>query len=271
MKNRYRTLFISDIHLGSKRSKTRALHQFLQNAETDTLVLLGDIIDIWSMKKRWHWPQQHTNIIRRLLTFAKKGTRVIYIPGNHDAIFREYDGLRFGEIEIKNEYQHQTADSRKIWVIHGDEFDLFMRPSYRHLANLGDTVYRLMLAINQLNNHLRKWQGKAYWSLSEFLKTRTDGFLKIIGRYEQNLSFAAKQKGYDGIICGHIHHAAIKKINSVQYYNTGDWVESCTAIAEDYSGALELIRWQEESKTDETLPDFPKKKTKKNYSWLNLF
>jgi UDP-2,3-diacylglucosamine pyrophosphatase LpxH len=271
IQNRYRTVFISDIHLGSKRSKTKALHQFLQHIETETLVLLGDVVDVWAMKKRWYWPQQHTNTIRRLLTFAKKGTRVIYIPGNHDDLFREYDGLQFGEIEIKNELIHQTVDGRKIWLIHGDQFDIFMRPSYRFLTFFGDFIYRFLLSLNRLNNRLRKWRGKPYWSLSEYLKTRTDGFLKIIARFEHNLSMAAKQKGYDGIICGHIHHAAVKNLNSVQYFNTGDWVESCTALAEDYSGAIELIRWND---AQEKLPAQKKEAEstpKNNHLWLNLF
>lgn len=243
MKLKLRTVFISDVHLGNKRSNASLLLDFLYSIETDTLVLAGDIIDIWSMKRKWYWTQEHSNVIRKFLSFAKFGTRVIYIPGNHDDIFRQYAGLQFGDIEIKYEHVHQMADGRRIWVIHGDEFDVYMHPSYRIFAFLGDYIYRFLIFLNRLNNQFRSLSGKEYWSLSHYLKTQTNGFFKVITRYENSLANAAVSHSYDGIICGHIHHGAIKQMGSFSYYNSGDWVDSFTALTEDFSGNIRLLHW----------------------------
>jgi len=238
-----KTVFLSDLHLGTRFAKVDYLLDFLYNIDPEQIILVGDIIDIWSLKTGWHWKQSHTNVIRRLLSFAKQGKRVIYIPGNHDETFREYVNLSFGEVQIKERIEYRTMDGKRLMVVHGDQYDVFMRSSYRWLAHVGDKLFHGVQNLSRLYQRFRQFLGLKYWSLAGYLKDRTKSVVKVIGRFEEALITAAKREGYDGVICGHIHHAEIREIDGLQYYNTGDWVDSCTALVERQDGRLEVIRW----------------------------
>ncbi|WP_178861960.1 UDP-2,3-diacylglucosamine diphosphatase [Thiomicrorhabdus cannonii] len=242
---RYRTLWISDLHLGSKGCKADFVSHFLKQHDCETLILVGDIIDGWRMRKRTYWPQAHTNVIRRILTRAKRGTKVIYITGNHDDMLRRYSGVQFGNIHLLDEYVHTTADGRKLWCIHGDQFDGVVQ-CHRWMALFGDFLYETMLHVNRWYNQLRHRLGFGYWSLSAYLKNRVKRAVNFISDFEEAVAKEAKHKGMDGVVCGHIHHAEIREIGGEQpisYYNCGDWVESCTALAEDFDGKIQLIHW----------------------------
>ncbi|MBD3754958.1 MAG: UDP-2,3-diacylglucosamine diphosphatase [Gammaproteobacteria bacterium] len=242
---RYRTLWISDLHLGSKGCKADFVSHFLKQHDCETLILVGDIIDGWRMRKRVYWPQAHTNVIRRILTRAKRGTKVIYITGNHDDMLRRYSGVQFGNIDLVDEYVHTTADGRKLWCIHGDQFDAVVQ-CHRWIALFGDFLYETMLHLNRWFNQVRHRFGFGYWSLSAYLKNRVKRAVNFISDFEEAVAKEASHKGMDGVICGHIHQAEIREIgdkNTVTYYNCGDWVESCTALAEDFDGRIHLIHW----------------------------
>lgn len=242
---RYRTLWISDLHLGSKGCKADFVSQFLKMHDCDTLILVGDIIDGWRMRKRAYWPQAHTNVIRRILTRAKRGTKVIYITGNHDDMLRRYSGVQFGNIDLVDEYIHTTADGRKLWCIHGDQFDGVIQ-CHRWIAFFGDFLYETMLHVNRWYNQLRHRLGFGYWSLSAYLKNRVKRAVNFISDFEEAVAKETRHKGMDGVVCGHIHQAEIREIGTEQaitYYNCGDWVESCTALAEDFDGSIQLIHW----------------------------
>lgn len=242
---RYRTIWISDTHLGSKGCKAEFLADFLKQHDCEKLILVGDIIDGWRIKKKAHWPQEHTNVIRRILTRAKRGTEVIYITGNHDDMLRRYSGINFGNIHLVDEHVHTTADGKKLWCIHGDQFDGVIQ-CHRWLAFVGDFLYETVLTWNRWFNHARARLGFGYWSLSAYLKGRVKRAVNFISEFEQALTKAAKQKQMDGVVCGHIHHAEIREMDSgIQYLNSGDWVESCTALAEDFDGKIQLIQWVE--------------------------
>ncbi len=240
----YRTLFISDVHLGTRASQAEMLLDFLKYTEAETIYLVGDILDFWRIKRGAVWPQSHNDVLQKLLRKARKGTRIIYIPGNHDEGIRDYAGMHFGGIEIERQAFHTTADGRRFIVLHGDEYDVVVRYA-RWLAFLGDRGYELALWSNWPLNFIRRRLGLGYWSLSAYLKHRVKTAVSFIGEFEKNLAEEARRHHVDGVICGHIHHAANLDIGGVRYINTGDWVESCTAIAETNTGELELIRWHD--------------------------
>ena len=240
----YRTLFISDVHLGTRACQAEMLIEFLDDHDAETIYLVGDIVDFWRIKRGAIWPQAHNNVLQKLLGKVRNGSRVVYIPGNHDEGLRDYCGTRFGGIEIERDAVHETNDGRRYLVIHGDEFDVVVRYA-RWLAFLGDRGYQLALWMNWPLNFIRRRLGLGYWSLSAYLKNRVKSAVNFIGDFERSLSDEAQRRHVEGVICGHIHHAATKMIGDVHYVNTGDWVESCTAIVEKQDGAFELIRWLE--------------------------
>jgi UDP-2,3-diacylglucosamine pyrophosphatase LpxH len=249
---RVRALFISDVHLGMRNIQVNRLLDFLRQHDAETIYLVGDIVDGWRLQKSWRWMPEYNALAQILLKKAGKGTRVVYLPGNHDEFLREYLGTYFGEIEFIDRTVHTTAEGRTYLVIHGDQFDVVVRHA-KWLAHVGDWAYNMALRTNLFINWVRRRLGLSYWSLSAWAKQKVKGAVSIIGRFEEALSQEAQKTGVDGVICGHIHHADMHDRLGVHYINTGDWVESCTAIAETYDGSFELIRWTEE-------PALPKKK-----------
>jgi UDP-2,3-diacylglucosamine pyrophosphatase LpxH len=241
---KFRTVFISDIHLGFRGCSAEYLLDFLHSIETETLYLVGDIIDLWSLKKSFFWPQAHNNVIRTILGKAKRGTRVVYIPGNHDSVFREYDGMMFGNVEIRLEAVHETADGRRLLVLHGDEFDSVIKASPM-LEALGNRAYALILRLNRYVNFFRRRFGFPYWSIAAYLKHKVKNAVSYISNFEKALADEARRRGLDGMVCGHIHRADISTIDGILYCNDGDWVESCTTLTEDFAGRLALLRWTE--------------------------
>jgi len=242
---RYRSIWLSDIHLGYRGCKADYLLDFLRSTECEYLFLVGDIIDIWAMKRRGlYWPQSHNNVIRTILGKAKHGTKVIYVPGNHDEMLRDYDGLVFGNVEIHLDYIHETADGRRLLMLHGDEFDSVIRYS-RFIGYLGDTAYDFLLYLNRGVNYFRRKFGFPYWSISAYLKNKVKNAVNVISNFEQAVAHEAKKRDVDGLVCGHIHHAEIRYINGVLYCNDGDWVESCTAMVETQGGLLEILHWSD--------------------------
>ncbi|MEQ8345135.1 MAG: UDP-2,3-diacylglucosamine diphosphatase [Sneathiellaceae bacterium] len=240
--HRYRTLWISDIHLGTRGCKADYLLEFLKFTESETLYLVGDIVDGWRLRRSWYWHQSHNDVIQKLLRKARKGTRVIYVPGNHDEALRDYVDMQFGGITLRAQDIHSLADGRRVLVIHGDQFDGIVRYA-RWLALLGDTAYTMALAANTRLNQVRNRMGLPYWSLSAFLKHKVKNAVEYISDYELALAEEARRTGVDGVVCGHIHHAEIRDIDGILYCNDGDWVESCTALAEHFDGRLEILNW----------------------------
>jgi UDP-2,3-diacylglucosamine pyrophosphatase LpxH len=239
---RLRTVFISDIHLGFKGCSADLLLDFLHHVEMDHLFLVGDIIDVWSMKRSMYWPQAHNNVLRTILGKAKRGTKVIFVPGNHDEVFREFDGAVFGNLEIHREYIHRGADGRRMLVLHGDEFDSVVKCS-PWLAKLGSNIYDVLLAANPYINWVRRLFDLPHWSLSAYLKNKAKTAVQYIGSFEDAVALAARKRGVDTVVCGHIHRAEMREIEGVLYCNDGDWVESCTSLVEDMNGQLRLIDW----------------------------
>jgi UDP-2,3-diacylglucosamine pyrophosphatase LpxH len=239
---RFRTIFISDTHLGTAGCNAELLFDFLKSVECETLYLVGDIIDGWRLKKGWFWPTRHNDVVRRVLKMAKKGTRVVYVPGNHDEVLRDFIGLGFGDIEILPEAIHETADGRRLLVLHGDEFDGVVL-YHRWLAFAGDSAYVALLRLNIWFNALRRGFGLPYWSLSAYMKKKVKNAVEFIGRYEEAVAHAARERGADGVVCGHIHSAEIREFEGITYYNDGDWVESCTALVEHEDGRMEILDW----------------------------
>jgi UDP-2,3-diacylglucosamine pyrophosphatase LpxH len=240
----YRTLFISDVHLGTKACQAEALLEFLRHFEADTIYLVGDIIDFWRIKRSPHWPQAHNDVVQKLLRKVRKGTRLVFIPGNHDEALRSYCGQHFGGVEFKLNDIHETADGRRFVVMHGDEFDVVIR-YVKWLALLGDWAYVTALGVNTAFNKVRRSFGLSYWSLSAYLKQKVKKAVNYIGDFENALVGEARRQSADGVICGHIHHPAMRKFEEVLYVNVGDWVESGTAVGETREGKLEMIRWME--------------------------
>jgi UDP-2,3-diacylglucosamine pyrophosphatase LpxH len=239
---RLRTVFISDIHLGFKGCSADLLLDFLHQVEMEYLFLVGDIIDVWSMKKSMFWPQAHNNVVRTILGKAKRGTKVIFVPGNHDEVFREFDGAVFGNLEIHREYVHQGAGGRRMLVLHGDEFDSVVKFS-PWLAKLGSNIYDILLAANPYINWVRRRFDLPHWSLSAYLKNKTKSACQYIGSFEDAVAQAASKRNVDTVVCGHIHRAEMREINGILYCNDGDWVESCTSLVEDMNGQLRLVDW----------------------------
>lgn len=244
-RTRYRTIWISDIHLGTRGCNARMLKDFLDRTDSDTMYLVGDIIDGWRLKKRFYWPSTHNDIVWRIMKRAKRGTRVVYIPGNHDEMFRQFSGLNFGGVEIRRKAIHETADGRRLLVLHGDEFDTVML-AHRWLAFVGDALYGLMMRLNVVVNRVRQFFDMPYWSLSKMAKHKVKNAVEFISRYEEVVARAADNRGIDGVVCGHIHTAEIREIGGVTYYNDGDWVEGCTALVEHFDGRMEILHWAEE-------------------------
>ncbi len=239
---RYRTIWISDIHLGTRGCRADFLLDFLRNTESERLYLVGDIIDGWRLRRSWYWPQPHNDVVQKLLRKARKGTEVVFIPGNHDEFARQFGNLLFGGIVIKRQAIHTMADGRRFLVLHGDQFDNVVRYA-KWLAFLGDWAYNLALSTNYWFNLVRRKLGLPYWSLSAYLKLKVKNAVEYIGRFERAVAAAAKNRGVDGVICGHIHHAEIREIDGITYCNDGDWVESCTALVEHFDGRLEILDW----------------------------
>jgi UDP-2,3-diacylglucosamine pyrophosphatase LpxH len=244
-RRRYRTVFISDVHLGQRASQAELLLDFLRHVEADVYYLVGDIIDFWKVRRGPHWPQAHNDVVQKLLRKVRKGARIVFVPGNHDECLRDFCGLHFGGIEMCRDAVHTTAAGRRYVVLHGDEFDVVVRYA-RWLAFLGDRSYEFALWSNAPLNWVRRHCGLGYWSLSAFLKQSVKSAVSFIGEYEEALSDVAKRGGADGVICGHIHHAADRHIGDVHYLNCGDWVESCTAIVETQAGELRVLNWRDE-------------------------
>jgi len=241
---RTRTIFLSDTHLGTRGCQAEHLADFLAHHECQTLYLIGDIVDGWALRRAWYWPAAHSRVVAEILRKVEEGTRVIYIPGNHDEALRDYVGLSLAGVELQTEAVHTTADGKRLLVIHGDKFDGVIACA-KWLAHLGDRAYDLALTLNRIFNAGRKRLGMPYWSLSAWLKFKVKNAASFIGNFETALVREAKERGLDGVVCGHIHHAEVKEIGGILYCNDGDWVESCTALTEDARGRLSIVRWAE--------------------------
>ncbi|MEM1266695.1 MAG: UDP-2,3-diacylglucosamine diphosphatase [Pseudomonadota bacterium] len=245
----HRTLFLSDIHLGTRGCQAHLLTAFLERHSADHIFLVGDIFDGWRLRRGWHWPQSHNDVVEALLARAHGGTKITYVPGNHDEVMRRYLGTHFGGIEVKERDVHVTANDKRMLVTHGDQFDVVVLNA-KWLAHIGDRAYNIALWLNIWVNRVRWLWGGQFWSLSNWAKQRVKGAVNFIGDYEQVLSDEAERGGFDGIICGHIHFPKIAEVGGMLYVNTGDWVESCTAVVEEEDGTLRLIRWAETTGTE---------------------
>lgn len=248
---RFRTIWISDIHLGTRGCKADKLLDFLKKTESENLYLVGDIIDGWRLKRSWYWPQEHNDVVQKILRKARKGTNVVFVPGNHDEFARDYTDHHFGGVHVMDRVIHETAAGKRLLVLHGDQFDVVVRYA-KWLAVLGDGAYTILLALNNWFNRARQQLGRPYWSLSAYLKLKVKNAVKYIAEYETAIARAAAAEGVDGVVCGHIHHAEMRDIDGVLYCNDGDWVESCSALVEHMDGRLELIFWaQPETVTEQ--------------------
>jgi len=237
-----RTIFISDIHLGTRGCQAALLLDFIKSVECETLYLVGDIVDGWKMKSGWRWPQAHSDVVQKILRLARKGVTVIYVPGNHDDRVRDFCGVHFGGVVVARDAIHLAADGRRYLVTHGDEFDGIVNQA-KWLAYLGDYSYRALLTLNTRWNALRRRLGLGYWSLSAFVKLKVKNAVQFIDDFERAVAEEARRRGVDGVICGHIHHAEIRDIDGIMYVNDGDWVESCTAAVEHFDGRIEILDW----------------------------
>jgi UDP-2,3-diacylglucosamine pyrophosphatase LpxH len=245
----YRTIWISDVHLGTKGCNHELLIDFLDHTDSDTMYLVGDIIDGWRLKKKVYWPAEHSDIVWRILKRAKRGTRIIYIPGNHDEMVRPFSGMNFGGVEIMRAAFHDTADGRRLMVLHGDEFDTIML-AHRWLAFVGDALYHVMMKLNNWVAAARKRLGLPYWSISKAAKNKVKNAVEFISKYEEVVARAAAERGVDGVVCGHIHTAEFRSFEyggkRVEYWNDGDWVEGCNALVEHADGRMEILHWPDE-------------------------
>jgi UDP-2,3-diacylglucosamine pyrophosphatase LpxH len=241
---RFRAIWISDIHLGTSGCQAERLLEFLQVTESETLYLVGDVIDGWQLKRRWFWDQSHNNVVQTVLKKARNGTEVIFVPGNHDESIRQFIDLDFGGIKIRDELVHVTAQGKRMLVLHGDRFDGVIACA-KWLAYVGDSLYTVILKFNQVFNNWRARAGLPYWSLSQYLKLKVKNAVSYISSFEDALAAEARKKGFDGVICGHIHKPEIRDIGGIAYCNDGDWVESLSALVEEPSGELRLVTWQE--------------------------
>jgi UDP-2,3-diacylglucosamine pyrophosphatase LpxH len=239
---RFRSIWISDIHLGTRGCKARILLDFLKHTDSEFLYLVGDIVDGEQLSRSWYWEQSHNDVIQKLLRKARKKTRVIYVPGNHDHFARSYAGLSFGGVRVAKGVIHATADGRRFWVFHGDEFDRIVR-EVKWLSALGDRAYDLALVANVIFNRVRRRFGRPYWSLSAHLKSRVKTVVNFLCGFRESAVNAARARGLDGVICGHVHRAEMLDFDGVLYCNDGDWVESCSALVEHFDGRLELLDW----------------------------
>lgn len=241
---KFRSIWISDIHLGTSGCQADYLLDFLKHTESEYLYLVGDIIDGWALKRSWFWRQAHNDVIQKLLRKARRGVKITYIPGNHDEAARQFLGLMFGEIRIENELVHTTADGRRFLVLHGDRFDGVVQCA-KWLAIVGDRLYELTLLLNRIFNRARGRLGLGYWSLSQFLKHKVKSAVNFVSRFEEAVAAEARAMNLDGVICGHIHKAEMRDVDGVLYCNDGDWVESLTALVELENGELQILHWQQ--------------------------
>ncbi|HKQ85045.1 MAG TPA: UDP-2,3-diacylglucosamine diphosphatase [Steroidobacteraceae bacterium] len=239
----YRAIWLSDIHLGTAGCQAFYLLDFLRNHKSDTLYLVGDILDGWQLRKGWYWPQAHNDVVQKILRVARKGTRVVYVPGNHDSLSRQFIGLSFGGIEVAEEAIHTTAKGLRLWVTHGDLFDGVMQHA-RWLAHLGSVLYELLLKLNRHMNSVRLRLGLPYWSMSQYVKHQVKNAVSFITQFEEVMTAEARRRNCDGVVCGHIHKAEIRTIDGLLYCNDGDWVESMTALVETFEGELQLVHWR---------------------------
>jgi UDP-2,3-diacylglucosamine pyrophosphatase LpxH len=246
--HRYRSVWISDLHLGTPGCQAEALLDFLRSVECETLFLVGDIVDGWQLRRSWYWPQAHNDVVQKLLRKARKGTRVVFVPGNHDEFARRYVGHEFGGIEVAEDWIHVTADGRRLWITHGDLFDGVVQCA-KWLAHVGDRMYEFTLRLNRHLNSLRARLGLPYWSLSGYLKQKVKRAVSYVGDFEAAVAREARRRGVQGVVCGHIHRAELREIDGIVYANDGDWVESLTALVEHADGRLELLDWSAESRT----------------------
>ena len=239
-----RALFISDVHLGMQAIRVEELLKVLARYDADTIYIVGDLIDGWRLQKEWHWPPEYDQLVNVLFDKARRGARMVYLAGNHDEFLRDYLGTYFGGVEIVDRMIHITADGKRYLVIHGDQFDVVVANA-KWLAHVGDWAYNFALKVNVVVNLVRRRLGLSYWSLSAWAKQKVKSAVSVMGRFEEALSLEARASDAHGVICGHIHNAAMHNKSGIHYINSGDWVESCTAIIEDHDGAFELIRWKE--------------------------
>lgn len=266
MQQRYRTVWISDLHLGARGCRAEALSLFLKHIRCDRLYLVGDIIDLWRLKSRWYWPELHNDVLRRILNHARHGTQVILIPGNHDDAARQFHHQEFGGVRLLPYAVHVTADGRRLLVTHGDQFDLVVQHQ-RWLSKLGALGYELLVTVNRYYNAVRLKMGKPYWSMSQAIKGKVKRACTFISRFEEHLIREARRRGMQGVVCGHIHKAELReqKVDGelIEYFNCGDWVESCTALAEHHDGTLQIIeglhwnQWFEQARTTLEADDLP--------------
>lgn len=240
--HRYRAIWLSDIHLGTPGCQATYLLDFLKHNESDVLYLVGDIIDGWQLRRGWYWPQSHNDVVQKLLRKARKGTEVVYVPGNHDEAARQFDGMAFGDITVREDAIHVTATGKRLWVVHGDLFDGVVQHA-KWLAYLGDSLYTMILAVNRHFNRIRTKLGFEYWSLSQYLKHQVKNAVSYINSFEHAMVEEARRRGCDGVVCGHIHKAEIREVDGQLYCNDGDWVESLSALVETMEGELRIVYW----------------------------
>lgn len=250
----YRAIWISDTHLGTTGCQAERLLDFLRATESTYLFLVGDIIDGWQLRRRWYWHQSHNDVVQKILRKARKGTEVVYIPGNHDEAFREFLDVGFGGIAIRAEAVHETAAGVRLLITHGDMFDAVVQHA-KWLAYLGDWLYTLTLHLNRHYNAIRARLGLPYWSLAQFLKHKVKNAVSFVTAFETALAGEARKRGFDGVVCGHIHKAEIRDIDGILYCNDGDWVESLTALVESHDGALSIVHWTDLMTVDEEVDD----------------
>ncbi len=248
-----KTLFLSDIHLGTRGCQAAALLEFLKEYEAETIYLVGDIIDGWRLRSAWYWPQLHNDVVQKMLRRVRSGVRVVYVPGNHDEFLRDYIGLTFGGVEIVEEAIHKTVDGKRILILHGDKFDIVVR-NVKWLALLGDWAYDFAIFLNRHISRVRRFFGLSDWSFAAYAKAKVKSAVNFVGAFEEAVAADARRHGVDAVMCGHIHQPTIRQIGDVQYLNTGDWVESCSAIVENRDGSLELVRWKRHETTEMVPP-----------------
>ena len=242
----YRTIFLSDLHLGMRGCRAERVLDFIRSNEAERWVLVGDVVDGWALARSWGWTQAHNDVVQKLLRKVRKGAEMVYVPGNHDGAARQFVGLTFGGILVQREWTHTTADGRRLLVLHGDEFDGVVRLA-PWLSKIGARAYELSLALNTVVANARERLGMPYWSLAAALKDRTKKALQYVARFEDAVATLALERGVDGVVCGHIHRPEIRTIEvgggRTLYANCGDWVENCTALVEHADGRLEVVRW----------------------------
>jgi UDP-2,3-diacylglucosamine pyrophosphatase LpxH len=258
----YRTVWISDVHLGTPDCKAEKLLAFLSRIRCEHLYLVGDIVDVWALRRKWFWPRSHNHVVRKIIKQDLRGTRVTFVPGNHDEIFRDYDGFQFGGVTIRNEVVHTTVDGKRILIVHGDEFDAVVRNA-KLITAVGDWLYYVLLWVNRVFNVARRKLGMPYWSLAAFVKGKVKQAVEFVSDFEAAVVKSASEKRVDAVLCGHIHRPEIRRLDGLTYLNTGDWVESCSAIVEHLDGRLELLNLQHLEWEEEPVPAFQEREDRR--------